>query len=195
MRVDPQSVRLRDYRRIAVCGTSGCGKSTLAREIGERLGVPVIELDAIHWRPGWTECPTPEFLAAVDAATDREAWVLDGNYSKSRPITLPKLELAIWLDYGFWVIFGRLLRRTMRRCRSQEELWPGCRESWRTSFFDSDSIFRWMMATYRRRRLQLASYGVDPKWAHVRLLAFRSPRELVRWLSMQPAGGNERADS
>jgi len=42
-------------RRIAVTGTSGSGKSTVARILGARLGLPVVELDALFWGPAWTE--------------------------------------------------------------------------------------------------------------------------------------------
>lgn len=39
-------------RRIVVKGSSGSGKSTVADELARRLGVPHIELDALHHGPG-----------------------------------------------------------------------------------------------------------------------------------------------
>ena len=44
-------------RRIAVVGTSGSGKTTLARRLAQRLGIPHVELDALHWEPDWTPAP------------------------------------------------------------------------------------------------------------------------------------------
>jgi len=44
-------------RRVAVYGQTGSGKTTVAARIARCLGVPHIELDAIHWLPGWAEPP------------------------------------------------------------------------------------------------------------------------------------------
>ncbi len=44
-------------QRISVIGTSGSGKTTVARRIAESLGFPHVELDALHWEPGWKEAP------------------------------------------------------------------------------------------------------------------------------------------
>ena len=40
--------------RIVVVGTSGVGKTTLAKDIAAALAIPHVELDALHWDPGWT---------------------------------------------------------------------------------------------------------------------------------------------
>ncbi|MCL6644731.1 MAG: (d)CMP kinase, partial [Dehalococcoidia bacterium] len=54
-------------RRVAVYGPSGSGKSTLARALGERLGLPVVELDAVyHARSNWQDLSREEFRAAVE---------------------------------------------------------------------------------------------------------------------------------
>ena len=47
----------RGMRRALVIGSGGAGKSTLARELGARAGLPVVHLDRLYWRPGWTKTP------------------------------------------------------------------------------------------------------------------------------------------
>ena len=72
--------------RYVVIGTSGSGKTTLARQIAEQMGIPHIELDALHWEPGWIGA-TPEVMhQRVEAAIAAPAWALDGNYSRTRDI-------------------------------------------------------------------------------------------------------------
>ena len=69
--------------RIAVVGSSGSGKSTFARRLGDALGQPVIELDAINWQSGWKDLVTTDpdaFVRRVEADIRGDNWVVDGNY-------------------------------------------------------------------------------------------------------------------
>jgi adenylate kinase family enzyme len=68
--------------RIAVVGTPGAGKTTAAKTMAAALGLPHIELDSIHWEPGWralTKADPDEFTRRVSAAVAPDAWVVDGN--------------------------------------------------------------------------------------------------------------------
>src|SRR6186997_1715444 len=69
-------------RRVSVAGISGSGKTTLAAALAARLGVPHVELDALHHGPNWTEATPEELRARVEAALAAapEGWVADGNY-------------------------------------------------------------------------------------------------------------------
>ena len=58
-------------RRVNVKGTSGSGKTTFARELAEQLGVPFVELDALHHGPNWAEPTNEEFRGRVDRKSTR----------------------------------------------------------------------------------------------------------------------------
>lgn len=165
--------------RVVVIGTSGSGKSTFARTLAESFDLPLVELDAIHWMPGWEERPTEHFLEMVDAATSGERWVVDGNYSKARDVVWPRADTVIWLDYPRRVVMGRIVRRTLFRMITREALWNGNRERL-SNLFSRDpmkNIVIWSWTTYERRRLEYSSIVDEPAWAHLDLIRVGSPRE------------------
>src|SRR5262245_42711291 len=86
-------------QRVLVIGISGAGKSTFARELAQRSGLPLIHLDREFWQPGWKITPEPEWRSKVAALAAREAWIMDGGYSASLDLRLPRADTVIWFDY------------------------------------------------------------------------------------------------
>jgi adenylate kinase family enzyme len=170
-------------RRIVVLGTSGSGKTTLARELARRLAVPHIELDALHWEPGWTEAPLPLFRARVTEAVSQDRWVLDGNYRSVRDIAWPRADTIVWLDYSMSLVFRRVFARTMQRCWTRQELWSGNRERFWTQFFSTnDSIFVWVITSWRRHRRDYPKALREQTRLGKRVIRFAQPANAERWL-------------
>ena len=167
-------------RRIVVTGTTGSGKTTLARAVAVKLGLPYAEQDAWNHLKDWQEAPVQQFRAAVDAFTAQPGWVMDGNYSRANDIGWARADTLIWLDYPGELVFWRLLRRTLRRGYTREELWNGNRESLGMNLFSRQGILAWFFRTHWKRRretpLKLAAYP------HLQVLRFRTPDEAERWM-------------
>lgn len=168
-------------QRISVIGTSGSGKTIVASRTAEALGVPHVELDALHWEPGWQEAPLEVFRERVNDAIRGERWVVDGNYSKVRDIVWGRADTVLWLDYPFHTLFMRLLWRTLRRIILRERLWNDNRESLRM-MLSRDSILLWAINSYPRRKIEFPGLMSDPEYAHIRFLRHRSSRETDEWL-------------
>lgn len=168
--------------RINVVGTTGTGKTTVASAIAARLGLKHIELDRLFWRPNWRQTPDDEFLPMVDEATRGDRWVLDGNYSRTRPIVWPRADTVVWLDYRFPRVFGQLFWRTIRRAITKEPMWDGCVENLRVAFFSRESILIWCLKTYWRRRRNYPELFSRPEHGHLRVIRLRGPREAADWL-------------
>jgi adenylate kinase family enzyme len=182
VRLHPSEVRLSDFRRIAVRGPTGAGKTALANRIAKALGIPYVDMDGINHSPGWTESPPEKAEPILRAAVNQEAWVSDGNYRKWRHLTLPRMQLAIFLDFPFPLVFWRIFKRTVRRSWTKVEVWPGCRETFGKAFLTRDSILWWFLTTFHRRRRQISEFAADPAWGHVAMVVFRKPKELEEWL-------------
>jgi len=168
-------------RRVVVIGISGAGKSTVARRLAQRMTVPHIELDALHWGPDWT--PRAAFRDDVRVAVQADAWVVDGNYGAVRDLVWSRATTIVWLNLSFPRVVWQVLVRTVRRAWRSDVLWNGNRESWRISFFSRESILWWVLTMYHPRRREFGARrdaaGLDgPMW-----IELRSPREVRAWLS------------
>lgn len=168
-------------RRVVVGGSTASGKSTFARAVAEKMGVPLIELDAIRHGPNWTETPDDRFRELVAARTSADAWVVDGNYSMTRDVTWGRADTFVWLDYSLWLILWRLFLRTNRRIVRREILWNGNRERFANAYLSTDSLYVWAFRTFWRRR-RLWPQWLAGDYRHLAAYRFRTPGEAQRWL-------------
>src|SRR5258708_767623 len=139
-------------RRVVVGGETSAGKTTFARALAQRLGVPVIELDALFWRPNWSKPAPDEFRARVAERIAADAWVADGNYSVIRDLTWARADTFIWLDPPFRVPYWRLFLRTNRRILTPREpsIGTGNREPFSKAYLSKDSLYLRLIHASRR---------------------------------------------
>ena len=161
--------------RISVIGVSGAGKSTVARMAAARLGIPWVELDAIHHGPNWTEISPTELRRIVADLVSGEAWVIDGNYRKVRDLIWGRATTVAWIDPSRSVVMAQVVWRSFLRAVTRQELWNGNHERIH-KWLDPDHPIRWAWRTYRAQREEHQSLMAS-HW--VRL---RSRREIRRWL-------------
>lgn len=167
-------------RRIAIVGSASAnGKTTLGRELAARLGLPFHELDALHHGPGWTEATADELRARVEPVLAGDGWVVDGYYRGKLGDLVPRsADLVVWLDLPLRVWVPRLVRRTLRRIATREELWNGNRETMRNVFLSRDSLLLFSLRSHFRRRREYPT-----ELAPYRVVRLRTPEEVERWLA------------
>lgn len=90
--------------RLVVIGNSGGGKSTLARRLGASRRVPVVEIDALLWRPGWTLTPPEMYDGEHMQLIAGDAWLIEGlGTRESIPARLQRATEIVLIDMPVWV--------------------------------------------------------------------------------------------
>jgi adenylate kinase family enzyme len=162
--------------RIAIVGCSGAGKSTLAREIGARVGLPVVHLDSLFWKPGWVESDREEFRILVERAAAAERWVMDGNFTTASASRFARADLIVWIQLPMWVCLWRAFWRAASAFGEvRPDLAPGCPEKIDFAFYAY--IWSWNRATSPKMRAAIAAHG-----ARARLIVLRSDSEIAAFV-------------
>ena len=164
--------------KILVIGTSGSGKTTLAEKLSKLLNIKNIELDALNWKENWTQSSIEEFRKKIeDSIKNTKGYVLHGNYSKVKDLTWGTVDTVIWLDYKRIVVMWRVLKRTIRRIITQEELWAGNKETFKNSFIGKEAIVIWAWNTYKKRKEQYSRMVEENPYNIKEFIILKRPKE------------------
>ena len=166
-----------------IVGGPGSGKTTLARAVGERTGLPVVHMDAIHYGPGWAERSAAEKGALTREVHARERWVFEGGHSATYAERLARADTLVWLDVPLPVRLWRVLRRTWRhRGRSRPEMPEGCTERFGAQTLE---FVGFILGTSRGARAKVHRlYAGAP--AHVRTVRLRRRADVEAFLDGLP---------
>ena len=160
--------------RVIIVGCSGAGKSVFARRLGERTGLPVVHLDKVYWRAGWTESDSGEWRIAVAELIAEPRWILDGNYGSTLETRLLRADTVFFFDMPRWLSLVRVVRRTLRDYgRTRADLAEGCPERFDWSFL------KYIWSFHRKHRpktiMSLNAYRGE-------IITFRSRADVAAYL-------------
>lgn len=164
-------------KRVLILGCPGSGKSTLSKKLGEKLDLPVVHLDKLNWREGWVNVSREEFDRLLAEELRKEAWIIDGNYSRTIPERLERCDMAIFLDFPralcLWGVFKRVLKG---HGRTRSDMGPGCPERLDREFL------RYVWDFRRTQREKIVGLLEAYALRGVRVERLRSRREAARFL-------------
>lgn len=121
--------------RWIVIGNSGAGKSTLAVHVGATLGLPIHDLDLVHWHADGRKRDEADAKARVARVAAGDSWVIEGVYGWLAEVALPWASMLIWIDLPWPECRAGLLARGLRR---------GMRQS------DQDALLAWAQDYWTR---------------------------------------------
>ena len=115
--------------RIILIGCGGAGKSTLARQLGEKLDIPVVHLDKLFWKPGWVQVSQEEFDAVLQVELEKEKWIMDGNFNRTMPQRIKRCDTIIYLDFSRLACLMGVVKRVLTTYgKVRPDMGEGCPE-------------------------------------------------------------------
>ncbi|MBN9006384.1 MAG: DNA topology modulation protein [Rhizobiales bacterium] len=155
-------------QRVLVMGSSGSGKSTFARKLSAMTGIPIISLDALFWKPGWSPSVAAEFEQRVTEAMNAPCWIMDGDYlAHVVNLRRERADTAIWFDLPrVTCMIGVMTRIATSYGRVRAEMAPGCPERIDLEFL------RYVWTYRRKRRPRLISF----------VESFRADQTMIRFV-------------
>ena len=121
--------------RILVIGCGGAGKSTLARQLGEKLNLPVVHLDRLYWKPGWVQESREEFDRKLSLELGKATWILDGNFNRTMPQRMAKCDTVIYLDFPRMTCLLGVMKRILTTYgKVRPDMGDGCPERFDLEF-------------------------------------------------------------
>jgi adenylate kinase family enzyme len=102
-------------RKIVVVGPIGAGKSRLASELGELLGIRVLHLDTLFWKPGWVPTPRDEFEAMQRRELATDSWIVDAQFDDMLPDWVYGADMVVFVDISLGRSLWRVSKRRLNR--------------------------------------------------------------------------------
>ena len=161
--------------RILIIGCGGAGKSTLARRLGEKLGLPVIHLDKLFWKPGWVESTREEIDEKINRELQKTQWIIDGNYNRTIPERIKYCDTVIYLDFSRWACLGGVCKRVLTTYgKVRPDMGEGCPER-----FDLDFL-KWIWNFNKKHRERY--YAILNDTEGIQTIVLKNRRMVKRFL-------------
>ena len=174
-------------KKTIVLGCSCSGKSTLSKKIAKKIpNIKHVELDDLYYLPGWNWRSDQDFESIVrNTLSKNEKWVIDGEYPEVHHMLWSDVEVVIWLDYDFWVVFWRSIKRTTYQILTGQKVCNGNINTFYSTFIECKPVFGgipgWVIKTHSTFKEKIAEWTVQ--YPHVKIIIIPSPNHCDYWFN------------
>lgn len=121
--------------RIMIVGCGGAGKTTFSRKLQAVTNLELFHLDKYYWKPDWKETEKEEWKKVVDELSNKESWIIDGNYGSTMEIRFHKAKTIIFMDKPKWLCIYRVIKRMLLNYgRTRPDMGKDCNEKFDWEF-------------------------------------------------------------
>lgn len=161
-------------KKIIIIGSCGAGKSTVSKRISKKFNLPLINLDQLYWKPGWTRTPREEWRKKVEDLARKDKWVMEGNYQNTFDIRFPACDAVIFLDVNRFVCFWRIWKR--RILKNRFDKLNKCNEKINFQFM------KWVLWDFPRKGRKKINYFL--KKSNKKLIILKTDKDISNFLNL-----------
>lgn len=137
-------------QKILLIGNAGAGKTTFAKQLAEKLGLPLVHLDKLYWRGNWEHLSRNEFDVILQSELEKPQWIIDGNFNRTIPHRLQYCDTVFYFDFPTVLCLAGITKRTLTNLgKVRSDMGGNCVEH-----FDSQkpSLYRSVLTFNRQHR-------------------------------------------
>ncbi len=170
-------MKQKKYKRISIIGSPGAGKTTLANKLEKITGLPAYHLDKYYLeKPNYWDEHNLEWIDFVKNLINKEAWIIDGNYSKTFDERFDISDLIILLDVSRIKAYRGILDRRLKYHKKHRPEMP---DGWEEKLNKDFLMFVWKYHNKNKMELKEKLSKVDS----TKIVVLKSRSEIRKFMS------------
>lgn len=158
-------------KKIIIIGCPGAGKSYFAKRLHSVTGIPLYHLDMIWHKPDKTHISREEFDETLQRIFREEAWILDGNYSRTMEMRMQACDTIILFDMPYEVCMRGIQEREGKK-----------RDDMPWEAVETDASFLKEVEKYIPEELPKVYQYLNKYEGHKEIIIFKTREEAEKWL-------------
>jgi len=168
---------INSMKRVAIIGSPGTGKSTFAKQIAEKIDLPLIHLDFYyHDKKHNYYTNKKAWRAKADSLAEYDRWIIDGNFGATMEKRLERADTIFYFDMPTYIALKGIIRRWLVTDKAGRSEMPG---NWQEK--PSFSLFwkvLWFRHNYASSTQQLLTRNNTKT-----IIIFKSHKQIATYLN------------